>query len=287
MADSSDVREALAALIGATLYPQGVPSGTNPASPAVGACCRIYGGWPERDKLDKDIRTGIVNVSVFPQQDGKNTTRFPMIDRVFEVDTATLSVAISGTTATIAGTIAVPQNVGLIIDDQAFIYAVQAGDTLDSIAAGLAALVSVSQPATASWSTVTIPGARHMVGRVGVSGMTGTNVGQTKQGFRITVWAPTPALRDLVGSTIEPMMRFAKRVPLQDGSIAHSAFVRSIDSDSAEKALIYRRDLITAVEYSTYLMTRSYEVVAPVMSTTVVSDFTTDAVISSPITIVS
>ena len=139
MATLSDLRAALAQVVGAALYPAGVPEGSNP--PSVAGCpIRIYQGRPEREALDADLAAGIVNVSVFILGGGYNTSRYPVVDTVLSIPATTLSWSVSGTSATLTGTVSSPQNVGLVVDGAAFIYAVQPTDALASIANYLKAL---------------------------------------------------------------------------------------------------------------------------------------------------
>jgi len=71
MADISEVLVVLAAQAAAAVY----PNGTGQAS--VANCdIRVYPGWPNAAALDNDLLAGKVNISVYPTQSEKNTTRY-------------------------------------------------------------------------------------------------------------------------------------------------------------------------------------------------------------------
>ncbi|MEI9983518.1 MAG: hypothetical protein WDN69_10105 [Aliidongia sp.] len=77
MATLSDLRAAIAQVIGGLLYPAGVPAGTNPPSPVAGAPVRVFQGWPEREAVDADMTAGIIDVSVYVLPGSTNTSRYP------------------------------------------------------------------------------------------------------------------------------------------------------------------------------------------------------------------
>jgi hypothetical protein len=167
MATLSDLRAVIAQLVGELLYPGGVPAGSNPPSPVAGVPVCVFQGWPERGAVDADLAAGLVNVSVYAQGGGVNTSRYPVEDVPIALTPPTLSWTVAGTEATLAGTVATPQNVGLLVDGRAYLYGVQAGDTPASIAASLATLVAAVQPASATGPVVSIPGSRSVIGRAG------------------------------------------------------------------------------------------------------------------------
>lgn len=251
MADISDVRQALARIIGGLLYPAGVPTGIDPPSPIVGACCRVYAGWPERDKLDKDLAAGVVNVTVYQQGGGHNTSRYPKKAQVVTRVAPTLTWAISGNTVTLGGAVMVPQNLALIIDGVDFLYPVQTGDTLGSIAAAMTALIAAARTASVSGSTITVPNSHTIVARVGTVSTVATEVSRESLTMQIDIWAPTPALRTATGKAIQPTLRNTPRILLPDGFTAHFMQAGERDDDSTEKALLYRRISLYSVEYPT------------------------------------
>ncbi|MGB8840190.1 MAG: hypothetical protein WCC64_03885 [Aliidongia sp.] len=250
MATISDLRAGIAQFVGGILYPAGIPASPNAASPVSGCPVRIFQGWPEREAIDADMVAGIADVSVYVLPGTTNTTRYPVVDVPIKVSVPTLSWTIVGTTAAIGGIVCAPQNVGLLVDRRAFLYAVQPADTLASIATGLAELVNAAQPASAAGSVVTIPNSHSIVGRVGGFGTTLREVGRQKVMVQIEVWAASEALRNAVGGAIESCVRDLRRLPLADCSVAMIWFGQVADSDELTKSGIYRRTITINAEYA-------------------------------------
>jgi hypothetical protein len=261
MATISDLRAAIAQIVGGILYPAGVPAGTTPASPVVGCPVRVFQGWPERQAIDADMAAGIVDVSVYTMPGSTNTSRYPIVDVPISVSPPTLVWTVAGSTATLGGTISTPQNVGLLVDGRAYIYAVQAADTLTSIAAALTALVNGVQPASATGPAVTIPGSRAIIGRAGGVGTTLREVGREKVGVQIEVWAPSELQRNAVGGALEPRLRDQRRLALADQSIAVIWFDSLSDTDELEKSNVYRRSLRVNAEYASTVTANAAQII--------------------------
>ena len=102
MADQSDVEIALVSEITNIFYPAGLSAG-GPLTQAV----KIYRGWPSTASLRTDLAAGTLNVTVFPIADtSRNTTRWA--DGVVSTSrtTPSLTVSVSGNSATFAGSAA-------------------------------------------------------------------------------------------------------------------------------------------------------------------------------------
>jgi hypothetical protein len=250
MATIADLRAAIAQIVGGLIYPAGVPAGTAPASPVTLCPARVFQGWSEREAIDADMAAGIVNVSVYVTPGSVNTTRYPEVDVPISVSEPTLEWTVVGNTATLGGVVSTPQNVGLLVDRQAFIYAVQPTDTLASIATALAGLINAVQPASVVGSVVTVPGSLSIIGRAGGIGTTLREVGRERVTLEIVVLAPSDALRNAVGGAIEPGLRSLRRIRLADQSIAMIWFGQVADTDEAVKSDIYRRVLWIDAEYA-------------------------------------
>jgi hypothetical protein len=262
MATISDLRAALAQAVGDMLYPAGVPAGTNPPSPVAGCPVRVFQGWPEREAIDADMAAGIVDVTVYSMPGSTNTTRYPEVDIPISISPPTLEWSVAGTTATLGGTVSTPQNVGLLVDRRAYLYAVQPTDTLASIATALAALVNAVQPASAAGPAVTIPGSHAIIGRAGGVATTLREIGRQKVTVQITISAPSDALREAVGGTIEPGLRTLRRLALGDHSIAMIWFSQVADSDETTKSGIYRRIISLDAEYASTVTSTTAQVIS-------------------------
>lgn len=260
MADLTDVENALVALISATLYPNGTsqPSAVN--VPAI-----VYPGWPQASQLDADLAaipsgTGRLHVTVFPTKTERNTTRYPTTPQDATTVGPTLTLTVSGQTITLGGTVSTPQNVAALVDASAYTYAVQATDTLASIAAALAAQIP---GASASEAVITIPaGSVIRAARAGGSGTSISEVRRQQRVFQITIWADTPANRASVAKLIDPVLANTEFLTLADGTGAFVRYQSSCDDDMPQKANCYRRDLLYQVEYATTIQYASTQVVA-------------------------
>ena len=249
-------------MVGGILYPAGVPAGVTPASPVAGCPVRVFQGWPEREAIDADMAAGIVDVSVYSMPGAVNTSRYPVVDVPISISAPTLAWTVAGTTATLGGAISVPQNVGLLVDRQAFLYAVQPTDTVASVVAALAALVDAVQPAAADGPTISIPGSHSIIGRVGGIGTTLREVGRQKVTVQIEIWAPSDALRNAAGGPIEPVLRELRRLKLADQSIAMIWFDAVSDTDELEKSSIYRRMLLVESEFASTITATAAQVLS-------------------------
>jgi hypothetical protein len=254
MADFDDVLTTLASIIDGVIYPNG---DSQPSAVLVNASpvpARIYPGWPVSAALDADLLAGIINVSIFaPAGSEKNTTRFPTDAVVITEPVHTVTVAIdeAGTEITIGGTISTPQNVAIIANGKGVSYGVQAGDTIDDIASGLAALVSAIAPATASGPVISIPDAYALTARVGGAGTVGKPVGTQQRQFQITIWAPTPAARTAAAKLVDGALRDMPRITLPDTTMGMLCYSHTVTDDVVQKANCWRRDLFYVVEYTT------------------------------------
>ena len=246
MADLADVMNALVALVDATLYPNG---DTSPS--LTGATYKIYPGQPVPAQLDTDLAAGTINVSVYPLDGEFNTTRFPRDWHQATPPAITLAAAVAGDTVTLSGTVSMPQNVGLLVDGEAYVHGVAAGDTLATIATALATLVSADQAATSSGPALTIPGAHRILARVGGVGTSIREVKRQLRRFRISFWCADPNSRNAAAAPVDVALATTKFLTLADGSAGRLVYHASPFIDKTETVSLYRRDLVYSVEYPT------------------------------------
>jgi predicted regulator of Ras-like GTPase activity (Roadblock/LC7/MglB family) len=254
MADQSDVENALVAAITATLYPDG-PAAASLINCAGGpVMVRVYRGWPVSAALHADLSNGIVNVTVFPSGEPRNTTRYPTNWTVTTAVTSTLTVSVAANAATFVGTTAAGQMAGLCVDGATYIYLVQIGDTTALVAAALAAqLIASGLLVQISGATVTIPSAARLFARVEQAQNAYQEARRQKQSFRVSCWCPAPLLRDQVASTIDTAMARTSFLALADGTSARITLAGGATIDQSENANLYRRDLVYAADYATTL----------------------------------
>jgi hypothetical protein len=85
------------------------------------------------------------------------------------------------------------------------------------------------------------------------NGTTGTSTRevrrQNKQ-FQITIWAPTPTLRDAIAKQVDLALAVTSRFALPDDSQAILTYVNATQNDQQQKVAIYRRDFFYAANYA-------------------------------------
>jgi hypothetical protein len=246
MADQSDVETALVAQVLAAIYPNGVSAGSVP-----GPDCRIYRGWPNATALDNDLRAGLLNVTVFPGSgSGRVSTRYLQPWTAAPV-APTLSASVSGQSVTFTGTADAGQVAGLRIDDNAYAYRTQPGDTPASVAANLAEQARAGTIVQLSLATLNVPAAGRLDARVVADAQGTREIRRQTQDFRVTCWCPTPATRDAASIAIDQAFAAITFLALADGTQARIQYAGTLVFDQSQDALLYRRDLLYRVEYPT------------------------------------
>ncbi len=248
MADLSDVETALVTGVVAALYPAGAT-----AASVTGRQVRVYRGWPQTGALDLDLAAGIANVSVFAVPHAtRNTTRWGPLTQTTP-QPVTLTVQVAGNSAQFGGAGGVGQVAGLLVAGVPCTYRGQAGDTPALVAAMLAQAVRASRACWLSGTTVSVPGVTSLVARVVADAATLTEWSRQEQGFRVSVWCPSPASRDVICSAIGSAFAATSFLPLADGTGGRLRYQGTASIDDAQDAQLYRRDLLFDVEYATTL----------------------------------
>jgi hypothetical protein len=242
MADIYDVEMALVDAVALLLYPDG------PSQPsAVAAPAKVYRGWPIAAELDKDLKRGAVNVSVFNAEGvERDMTIYGRDEEVMVAPTSTLAWTVSGDTATLSGVLSSGQAIGYSLRGVVYAVIADSGDTLATLVGRLAAQI---QGAVASADSFLL---QHLAdGRLAVStiGVTAEEVGRTEREFIVTVWAPSDPLRVAVAKAIGTPLRAATFLRLADGTAGKIRYSRSMNVDLEQKDGIYRRDFRYWVEY--------------------------------------
>jgi len=244
MCDINDVENALAILVQIAVYPNGIsqPSINNSA-------IRIYPGWPIPSSLDNDLTNQVTNVSIFPSNLSRSTTRFGIEWQTVSINSPTITLTISGDKKQISvgGTISTPQTCMIIVNNRGYNYAVQSTDTLNTIAANFSKRI----PNTYCIGNVIyflVPAA--LIARVSVSGVSAQEVGREERIMILTVWASSPLIRSQIGQAIASYFSDTFRIGMPDGFVAQLKFRGELEEDILEKVKCYRRDLHFLVEYS-------------------------------------
>lgn len=258
MADESDVEHALVGLITTALYPAGVDQPCR-----AGLFCKVFRGWPLSPDLETDLRASTAQVSVFSRNGVERvTTRYPREWQLLSIPVRTLTATVSGATVTIGGTVSVPQNVTVLVGRAvAVTHPVQAGDTLATIAGGLAARLTAQGLSAASVGAIlTVPSGGLLQARVGAAGTSIRELRRQEKSFQITLWCPSPQSRDAVAKIVDPALAALNFIALADGSHGLIRYERTITSDAAERMGEYRRDLFYWIEYPTTETATHFEV---------------------------
>ncbi len=244
MADLCDVENALVAAVACA-------GGGGPVVRLGGQPARVYRGTPPVTGLTLDRAAGLVDVCVFPVPGAtRDTTRWG-------VQTATLAIAnglgaaVSGQSATFAGTALGGELAGVLADGQPFVYAAQAGDSGALVAAALADAIRAVRICWLQQATLTIPGAVTLVARTAGTASVVQEWARQEQEIRISVWAPTPAARDAVCGAISAALAQIAFLTLADGTAGRLRYARTASFDDDQVASVYRRELVFVVEYGT------------------------------------
>ena len=263
MADYTDVQNSLVTLAANAIY----PNGTGQAS-VTGFGTYVYAGWPNAQQLNSDLTAlnagtgGRIHVSVFATNIERDVSRYFPWQTAISTPQATLVITVTGSQVVIGGTVSAGQSVVVTIAGAAYIYTVQAGDTLASISSGVAALIP---GATSTGNTLSsglfgamIPGAASIMAtassvtfaRPGAVGTVLTEYGRVARVFRTTVWAHTPAARAATAIAIDRSFRQAPFITLADATQARMKYRASGQDDVTQRDDVYRRDIDYEVEFA-------------------------------------
>ena len=242
-------------IVTGVIYPSGVAEAS-----VTGAPVRIYRGWPLLGPLGNDLAAGVANISVFSMPNAiHNTTRWVPVAHT-TAGVTTLSVMVSGNSASFSGVGGVGQVAGLLAANQPFIYRGRKGDTPALVAAMLAEAVRAERACWLAGNTVSVPGVSAIVARVVADGSLLTEWARQKQGFRISAWCPNPAARDRICSLVGNALATVSFLTLADGTGGRLRYRSTASFDDDQDAQQYRRDLVYDVEYGT-----TFEQAAPSM----------------------
>lgn len=262
MADISDVEQSLVDLVSGIVYPSGSAS---PSALPAAAPARIRRGWPLPAELDADLLAGLSNVTVWPRGGVEhNTTRYPVDYQEVSRATATLTCTVQDNQFTIGGTNnpAVRQFITVQVGPRVVVsYDPLDTDTLPMIAAQFVSLLAAQGvPAAAVGAVVTLQTGMSLRATVGVDANQIAEIRRQETMIQITLWCPTPALRDALAKLVEPVLAKTTFLVMPDQSATRLRYHMAVLSDDGDKIRLYRRDLIYTVEYATTLADVATEV---------------------------
>ena len=252
MADISDVEAALVTAVTAIAYPNGLGTPS-----AFGGGARIYRGLPASACLLDDRNAGIVDVSIVPEPGRtRDTTRWGV--QVFDIaGSPGLTVESQNNSATFYGTALVGDLAGALVDGTAYVYAAQPGDAAALAAAALADAIRTISICWLTNATLTVPGCKSLIGRTAAPATALEEWGRQEQDFHLSVWAPTPQLRDAACRLICGGLASISFLTLADGTGGRLRYRATASNDDDQASCIYRRTLTYVVEYGTTVTRQS------------------------------
>ena len=248
MADLSDVVTTLAKLADAAIYPNG-----DAQASISGAAVTIAPGWPVPKQLDAIIAAGNAMFTVYPMPGmDANVTRFLGEEpAAVAAPMASLSMTVAGNQVTVGGTIKAGEAAFVAVNRLPYSHQVAGTDTLDSIAAALAAAIP---NASAAGAVVTIGGSVFEVeASVSMVVALQEEIARQRRVFMLTTWAPTVPARDAIASGVDVAFKAipGRRILLPDNSYGILIYRGTLQTDDLGTRRIYRRDLRYEVEYAT------------------------------------
>lgn len=257
MADESDVENALVDVIVADLYPNGPGGAGGPPYPT-----KVFPGWPVAAVLERDLREGVVCVSVYAMPGVLDADQIMDTDPGILVP-ATKGLTISGTTQaiTITGTPAVTEYVTAVIEGNGYTYTAEAGDTAADVAAGLAAEMADDYPGVmAVGNVLTLAPGPDVEVRTGARALMGVKIHRQRQQIRVIVWARSPEERTAIAKRVDLAVKRVNVLSLADGTQALVTATGAGPNDQFQLEGIYRRDLILTAMFDTLDTYYAYEV---------------------------
>jgi hypothetical protein len=104
---------------------------------------------------------------------------------------------------------------------------------------------------------ITVPGAFNLVARTTSLVQALQEWSRQEQGFQISIWAPTPGMRDSMAKLIGAALTQISFLTLADGTGGRLRYRATANFDGDQAASIYRRDMTFDVEYGTTVLTSS------------------------------
>lgn len=263
MADLADVLDALQASSTTSCYPNGT------SEPSVtGRLIAVGQGWPLAKDVDNAIAANETLVSVYAVP---GTTA--AVETPFDWNPGSVVAPVHGITVTlrdggvlISGIPTAGEYVTILADGAVYTAATAMSDTVQSLAAALAAQIpNAAWSATADGAFIALPAVGQLDVRQGAQGIVGQITHRQRQNFQITVWASTPSDRTVVARAIDGALKASLSVTMPDTSEAIVRFQGSNLDDKREETSGYHRALIYTVEWDSLREYPAWEVTAPVI----------------------
>jgi hypothetical protein len=262
MSDLADIENALVNLCANVVYPSGDPTIDGVLSPVTGAVVRVFRGFPLAAQFEADAAAGAAQVAVYPEHGmTRDVTKFAPVWQQLSMKAPTFTASIAGTAITFGGIPSAGQVAGVQYGVGKLLTGVAVRLVTASTASTVAlALASKIPSSFATGPVLTLSASTQGIAALVVSDQAASmEVRRQEQGFRITVYAPTPAARDTLAGALDAAIAGlldangnpTRFITLNDGSKALLRYRRTDVMDGASTVHSYRRDIILTAEYGT------------------------------------
>ncbi|WP_324021806.1 hypothetical protein GC090_20070 (plasmid) [Pantoea sp. JZ29] len=259
MASVGDVCLFIARRVENTIYPGG-----NRLPGIINAAVKIYPGWPVPGSLETDINAGGVHISVWPlPAERKINGALGRPWRILPKCEPPLQITVNDNVISVSGVSSALTHVRLKLDgkDSSFQFRPQ------TKAEEVVKILSGAFPHTFTVGRSLYGlNAENISAAVTTAGIAVRELHRQVKDFQVTVWAPSPALRERIGSAIDGTLSEECHIDLNDGVPAQLLYLRQFDSDKAENWHVYRRDLFFSVNFATTQSMTAPEIINAVVS---------------------
>jgi len=255
LADITDVTDALEQIALAACYPNGT------SSPSVsGRPIDIAQGWVASGDLDSGLTAGTTFVTVYSVPSSTSKLPVPLSrssDGVIMAPVHGMSAVVSDLSFTLSGTPTLGEYATVIVGAHAYSYLAVSGDTVQIVAAALAAQIP---GAAVSGSMVSLTSGPSIAVRIGAPATMGRIIDRESQNVIVGVWAPNPSDRTVVARALKVAVAQNLVIVMPDTSEAMLITRGTTQTDKNELELAFRRDLTVQVTFDTVEMYPAYEV---------------------------
>jgi hypothetical protein len=212
----------------------------------------IFRGWPTNDQLQQDVvAAGGLYVSIFTPAVSSTTTRHQETWNFVSKADLTVSATVSGASVTISGIGTLGNNLGIAYGSTGWSYRPSAGQTAESIAGSLGALIPNATVAGATINLATnLAVSSDVVGDV----VSCKEVMCSRQRFTMSVWATDTLTRDAAANLITQTVAAANWLTLDDGTQTQPPkYMGSPDFYADQNFGVNRRDVNFDIEFPLYV----------------------------------
>lgn len=217
----------------------------------------VYSGWPTQANLQNEVAKAIQShVSVYALPGERNTTRFSREVATAQPPVVTLRASVSAGQIILGGSVTADQILAVIIGQAVPITCtVPAGTSLADAATTVASTINTATvsgiAASANGTTISIAAdpLPQLQVAIGGHGTLMKLLRQQEKHFMVTVWAPTPDMREALAEAIDDRLGTMDRLSLADfpGRIRYQS---TYEEEPLERLQVFRRSLTYSVEWA-------------------------------------